>query len=336
MPTGAPSDLPRLPEVNEERDPILLIVERAKNRRLSPSRVNIHHDAHSAIFAIARRAREQTFVDRKPKPWEPSADVQDHECFVMDVTSLPPPRHDDDESGNEEDDASDLIRAVQRPDLLDQMKTEELVDDGRKFIGYGLRFETEKGPLTLLRSDDPARPLKQAAFIGLHANSLKHVEKRPHVILYRTMQMALTNGHIMSTAKRPMKDLFSDVDVALSEVPQQVGKVVEAMPETLGISDTAVEILRTVSSRRPAFALRLRRFPHRLQQMGDNGVTTEAIIDAVKAVGGDPALIFGEDGNFEFSEENVGPFLDVIEGRWYHDALGGEARRADSFSTLRF
>jgi hypothetical protein len=70
--------------------------------------------------------------------------------------------------------------------------------------------------------------------------------------------------------------------------------------------------------------------PDRLSKIS---LDTASVRRSLTAHGIDSDLLFDANGHFSFAGQNVGIFLDVIEGRYFEDDLGGERRRADRYST---
>jgi hypothetical protein len=60
--------------------------------------------------------------------------------------------------------------------------------------------------------------------------------------------------------------------------------------------------------------------------------TPQKVREAITRHGEDPKTLLTDDDRFEFTEEQVGPFLDLLEGRWFEDDFSGERRRADRYS----
>jgi hypothetical protein len=124
--------------------------------------------------------------------------------------------------------------------------------------------------------------------------------------------------------------LLGDVGVSFDHVCDDVATVKTALAATVRLTPAAEEALLKEASRTRSNAKRLRLLPDRLSKISlDVGSLRRSLI----AHDVDSDLLFDENDHFSFTQQNVGMFFDVIEGRYFEDDLGGERRRADRYST---
>jgi hypothetical protein len=124
--------------------------------------------------------------------------------------------------------------------------------------------------------------------------------------------------------------LLDDVGVRFGRVPRDVATVKDLLAHTIPMTTDAEEALQITASRTRSNAKRLRLLPDRLSKIS---LDTASVRRSLNAHGIDPNLLFDANGHFSFITQNTGIFLDVIEGRYFEDDLGGERRRADRYST---
>jgi len=124
--------------------------------------------------------------------------------------------------------------------------------------------------------------------------------------------------------------LLDDVGVRFVRVNGDVAAVKDALAATIPMTSDAEEALRVAASRTRSNAKRLRLLPGRLSKIS---LDEASVRRSLNAHGIDPGSMFDTDGHFSFTAQNTGVFLDLIEGRYFEDDLGGERRRADRYST---
>lgn len=322
----------QVPEIDPEVDPLFVLAQRdpKRRRRLIGFELVLHEDIFEDVRSIAQEALER-LQQLEEREYEPTAELeQGEQCFSMRLDDLPTPQHEEPE-GETLQGIADLLVIISDPTALEAVSAAELSSD--KYLAYGIVLTDMNGRrIGFLRQEDPARPVRRGRVFGRFTDSLQKLDERPTLILYPDIDLIITPDRVFALRKAAFSRLLADVDIALAEVDQSVHEVTSQLGPHMHVSAGVVDVLRGVARRRPSFALRLRRLGNRAKQLSDAGVTNQQIRGAIIEVDGRPHELLNDQDEFEFAEDAVGAFLDVLEGRWFKDSLGGEPRRADRYS----
>ena len=327
----------RYPSLSEE-DPQLLVGWRPSRRRLTAQRVPLQQSTFAELRGIGTEALER-LASTEGRPYEPEAELDEGEHFVLPVGDLPGPEHAQRaedavsrrESADDVEDVADLLQLIDDTQELDALDATTLARG--QFLFYAIVIAAEDGRnVGFVRQMDPVHSLRKGRMFGRYGDALDRVE-RPDFILYGETDLVVTDEKIYAFRTSALTRLLSDVDVALQQAPSFVERAGQALQGRVELADSALVILKEACSRRPSYAVRVRRLTIRLESLGD--LTADRIRKALTDSEIDASLLLDEQGNFEFEEKHVRTFFDFMEGRWFQDPLGAEWRRADRFARRR-
>lgn len=321
---------PRWPTVDFEEDPRLVVGFRAGPRHLGGHRIEVHEDAFSDLRELSANAFAEMEA-AAPRPYEPYGELErGEEYFWVDVGGLPSRArsrrraYDDAETADEG--SADLIHLVQHVDELDPVAPNGLA---ARYTFYALCWPLDDGGfIGFIKKMDPRRALKAGKRWFQYGDVLRHAEP-PDLVLEPDVDLVVTDTFVAARNPVAFKDLFNDVQVVLASLPGNISAVRDLLKGAVPLSDAAAGALEEAARRRVSYARRLHDLPARLQAIS---LETTALKREMRRVDVDPKSLLDRDGNFSFTSNDVGTFLDVIEARYFEDALGGEHRRADRFS----
>lgn len=324
----------QVPELDADTDPLFVLAQRdpRRRRRLVGFEVQLHDNTFDELRAIGQETLD-TLQGLDERPYEPTAELErGEECFSIPVGDLPEPQHGE---ADDEDEAyegvADLLAIVADPTGLISIHAADLGQ--QKYLAYGIVFtDTDQNRIGFFRQDDPARPVRRGRFFGRFTDTLRRIEDPPSLILYSDIDVVVTPARIFVFRKVAFERLLADVNVALAEVDGSVEDIASVLGDQMPLATGVTETLQEVGAHRPSFALRLRRLGSRARQLTADGVTGKDVRASIVEVDGDPDELLNDNDEFDFGEDQVRAFLDVLEGRWFKDSLGGEPRRADRYS----
>jgi hypothetical protein len=324
---------PTWPTVDFESDPRLVVGFRPRPRRLSGHRVEVHEDAFSDLRELSSNALAEIEA-AVPRPYEPYGELErGEEYFWVDVDGLPrrsrPRRRAGDDAGTADDVSADLMELVQHVDELDPVAPNGLA---ARYAFYALCWRLDDGAfIGFIKKMDPRRALNPGKRWFQYGDVLRHAEP-PDLVLEPDVDLVVTDTFVATRNPVAFKDLFNDVQVVLATLPGNIRAVRDLLKGAVPLSDIAATALEEAARRRVSYARRLHDLPARLQAIS---IDKTGLKREMRRVNVDPKSLLDRDGNFTFTSNDVGTFLDVIEARYFEDALGGEHRRADRFSRRR-
>lgn len=321
---------PTWPTVDFESDPRLVVGFRAGSRGLSGHRIEVHEDAFSDLRDLSSNALAEIEA-AVPRPYEPYGELErGEEYFWVDVNGLPrrsrPRRRAGDDADTAHDGSADLIQLIQHVDELDPVAPNELA---ARYAFYAMCWPLDEGGfIGLIKKMDPRRALRVGRRWFQYGDVLRHTEP-PDLVLEPDVDLVVTDTIVATKNPVAFKDLFNDVQVVLASLPGNISAVRDLLKGAVPLSDAAAGALEEAARRRVSYARRLHDLPARLEAIS---IDKTALKREMRRVNVDPKSLLDGDGNFTFTSRDVGTFLDVIEARYFEDALGGEHRRADRFS----
>jgi hypothetical protein len=308
----------------------MLVGWREPHRRLNAYRVELHEDVFSELAALCRPAvvRIQNYKERA---FENFAALDDSEYFWYAHAALP--SHELPRAGLEEDaltvenDTADLVRLVKSVDSLQDAAREDLDEGGYSFYsicwphrGSMIGFVSRKNPIACLNP----------GFRYFQFGNTMRTATRPDFALKEGADLIVGADGTAILSPFSFTTLLGDVGVSFDHVSDDVVAVKTALATTVCLTSAAEEALLKEASRTRSNAKRLRLLLDRLSKIS---LDVTSLRRSLTVHGIDPDLLFDASDHFSFTQENVGIFFDVIEGRYFEDDLGGERRRADRYST---
>lgn len=325
---------PAWPLVDFESDPRLLVGFRAARRRLSGHRIDVHEDAFADLRELSANALAELEA-AIPRKYEPYGELErGEEYFWVEVDGLPrrpPPSRRAGAAPEALGDAgtADLIHLIQHVDELDTVGGDGLA---ARYAFYAMCWPLlDGGFIGLIKKIDPRRAVKAGKRWFQYGDVLRHADP-PDLVLEPDVDLVVTDTFVAARNPNAFKDLFNDVQVVLASLPVNITAVRDLLKGTIPLSDVAAAALEEAARRRVSFARRLHDLPGRLAAIT---IDRSALKREMRRVDVDPKSLLDRDGNFTFTTDHVGTFLDVVEARYFEDVLGGEHRRADRFSRRR-
>ncbi len=304
-------------EIDLSGDPRLIVGRRPRPKQLEAERVDVHHDAHPVLRQIAVTALQE-LADTQRRLYEPFAELEvGEEHFELQVGA----------GGDGAGDGAELPHLMSVVDELASVDARDLKDQSNLF--YALCWSSGAGVTGFVRQTDPVRVLRHGRRFFQYEDALRSVEA-PDFALDGSVDFVFHARTVGILRPTPFRNLFADVDVALSGVPTYIADARAALASTVPITDSSAAALQAVVSRRVTFASRLRRLADRLAAVP---ITADAMLAAAARHLDDPSVVIDADGQLEFDEDHVGVVLDLLEGRLFEDDFSGQHRRADRFSS---
>ncbi len=304
-------------QIDLSGDPRLVVGRRPKPKHLEANRVDVHQDAHHDLRQIAEAALQKLAATPR-RTYEPFAELEiDEEHFEAQLGS---------DRGDVEGDA-ELPRLIEIADELEPADARDLHDASNLF--YALCWPTSAGMIGFVKQSDPVRILRSGRRFFQYQDALRSVQT-PDFALEASIDFVVHAGTVAILRPTPFRNLFTDVDVALTSVPAYVADTRAALAATAPLTTSSAAALQAVVSRRVTYASRLKRLAERLSE---TPVTAESIRAAAARHLDDPSVVIDDSGRLTFDEEHVSDLLDLLEGRLFEDDFSGQRRRADRFST---
>lgn len=308
-----------------------------ESRRLNAYRVRLHQDIYGDIAALCQPAVEriQNYAERA---FENFAELDDGEYFWYAHASLPShepgpatgsatPEVALEDSPTLEDDTADLVRLVKSVDGLQEASRDDIDEEGYSF--YAICWPHRVSMIGFVSRVNPMATLKPGYRYFQFGNVLR-AATRPDFSLREGADLVIGVEGTAILSPYSFEILLNDVGIRFGRVNGDVATVKEALANTIPMTPEAEEALQIAASRTRSNAKRLRLLPDRLSKIS---LDTASVRRSLDSHGIDSDLLFDANGHFSFASQNVGIFLDVIEGRYFEDDLSGERRRADRYST---
>jgi hypothetical protein len=327
-------------EISLKGPPRLLVGWRERNHRLNAYRVKLHQDVYSELAALCQPAVDQiqTYTER---PFENFAALEVDQYFWYAHATLPShelrARTSEQEAPTVEDDTADLVRLVRSVDGRKDATRNNLDEGGYTF--YAICWPHRASMIGFVSRINPVATLRPGYRYFQFGDALT-TAARPDFALREGADLVIGAEGTAILSPFSFETLLGDVGVVFDQVPGDITAVKTELPDVIQLTPEAEKALLTEASRTRAYAKRLRLVPSRLKQVKEDAASlqrslTEHLRLSLTAHEIDPNLLFDAEGHFSFAEQNVGIFLDVIEGRYFEDDLGGERRRADAYSTRK-
>jgi hypothetical protein len=317
-------------EISFAEPPRMLIGWREPHRRLNAYRVSLHEDVFDELAALCQPAvaRIQNYKERA---FENFAALDDSEYFWYAHAALP--RHEsqagspDEDALTVENDTADLVRLVESVDGLQEASRDDLDEGGYSF--YSICWPHRGSMIGFVSRKNPIASLNPGFRYFQFGNAMRTVS-RPDFALREGADLVIGADGTAILSPYSFTTLLGDVGVSFDHVRDDVAAVKTALTSTASLTPAAEEALLREASRTRSNAKRLRLLPDRLNKIS---LDVASLRRSLSTHDVDPDLLFDTNDHFSFTQQNVGMFFDVIEGRYFEDDLGGERRRADRYST---
>jgi hypothetical protein len=326
--------------------PRLIVGWREPRSRLNAYRVKLHQDIFGDLAALCRPAvgRIQNYSERAFENFSALDDgeyywyahaalpthglqdaVSDHSLAV--TASIDMESSEDEIPDLIEDDTADLVRLIKSVDALQEATRDDLDEGGYSF--YAICWPHRGSMIGFVSRINPLATLKPGFRYFQFGNAMT-TAVRPDFALREGADLVVGDEGTAILSPFSFEILLGDVGVRFDRVDEDVTTVKKALTGIINLTSDAEESLRAEASRTRSGAKRLRLLPGRLEKINLN---IETVRRSLVLHGVEPDLLFDANGNFSFTQQGVGMFFDVIEGRYFEDDLGGERRRADRYST---
>jgi hypothetical protein len=312
----------------------LILGRRSGTREIDAVDAAVHKD----LFSELRKPCEallQKIEQTSARQYEAHAAIEpDDEHFVLELDHLPKqpePRASRHSPGGGDEENHDrtaaLVRTLRSPLGLRQLDARGIRDFKAMF--YSIAFQQADGSwINFIKKTDPRRLLKPGRLWLRYEAPLRRVEE-PDLVVESEVDVVLGPTHLASFSGRIIKDLFTDVHLALQQADGYVDGVASALGPDLPISDESLRILRKLAGQKFSIARRL----YLLQEgLVGTDIKPSQIRAALLKHKIEPTELINENDQFIFDETSVSRFLDVLEERYFETDWTNESRRADRFS----
>jgi hypothetical protein len=304
----------------------MLIGWREGNKRLNAYRVKLHEDVSGELATLCRPTvqRVQTSTERA---FENFAALDDRQYFWYAHAALRSHESAYETTPTPEADTADLVRLVQTVDGLQDATRDDLEEGGYSF--YAICWPHRETMIGFVSRKDPIACLKPGFEYFQFGDTMRRAT-RPDFALKEGADLIVGADGTAIFSTFSFDTLLADVGVSFGHVKEDVVTVRDALAPSVRLTPAAEDALLREANRTRSSAKRLRLLPDRLKKIS---LDVASLRSSLTEHGIDPDLLFDANGHFSFTQENVGTFFDIIEGRYFEDELGGERRRADRFST---
>jgi hypothetical protein len=328
-------------DMNLDGDPILVVGRRPAPKKLEGFVVDLQIDTFGAMRGIARSTIDE-ITNCEPVEWHPNAGIEEgEEYFSVNVRELPsPPRsrrgsRDGLDSVEPSKDippdpylheAAGLLQVVLAPGELGNLHPALLEDGDFRFYAIVWEHGDAGRPVAFVSEYNPVQILRKAKYYFRFDGTLQ-LTATPDFTLNEQSDLVIASDEIAALRATVFDHLFSDIRALLNDVPVSLialKKTFNRLPFS-SESEKAVEI---VCAARPTFARRLQELT--LSEHGQD-ISLAKLHRALRRHGEEPTD-FIRGGKIEITHDEVGPFLDVLEGRWYEADFTSEPRRAARWS----
>jgi hypothetical protein len=317
-------------------DPQLILGRRQGTREIEAVVVDLHQGLFRELGDTCGRFLEE-LAATSPRAYEPNAAVdRDDQHFILELDEVPEQpapssrrrrAQDMDEQDNRDRTAA-LVRTLRAPGRLEQIDASRL--RGFKAMFYAIAYQQPDGSwIHFIKKVDPRRILKPGLMWTHFGTSLRKIDA-PDMVIESSIDVLLTQDRLAGFSGTVIRNLFTDVHLAVRDVPTYVANIVTSLGSEMIIDDASREVLCRAAGKKISFAMRLYALQHTLDNME---MKPDMVRDVLTAHGVDHAQLLDSDGRFSFEEKAVGIFIDVMEGRYFESDWSGELRRADRFST---
>jgi hypothetical protein len=323
-------------DVNLDRDPILVVGRRPAPKRLEGFVVDLRQDTFGVMRGIAQATIDE-ITRREPAEWHPNAGIEEgEEYFSVNVADLPSPASSRrTRRGSQSDglpaatstdphlhEAAALLRVVLAPGELENLHPALLESGDFRFYAIVWEHGDSGRPVAFVSEYNPVQILRKSTYFFRYDGTLRLTET-PDFTLNEQSDLIVTSDEIAVLRAISFEHLFSDIRALLNDVPTNLA-VLKATFHRLGFSSESEKAIEAVCVTRPTFARRLQE----LTLSGHGEDITLAKLHRVLQRHGEEPTDFIRGGRIEITRDEVGPFLDVLEGRWYEADFTSEPRRA--------
>ncbi len=328
-------------DMNLDGDPILVVGRRPAPKKLEGFVVDLQVDTFGAMRGIAQATIDE-ITHCEPVEWHPNAGIEEgEEYFSVNVEDLPSPprtsRRARGDSGSVElpmkmppdpylREVAALLRIVLAPGELENLHP-ALLENG-DFRFYAIVWEHGDGgrPVAFVSEYNPVQILRKAKYYFRYDGTLQ-LTATPDFTLNEQSDLIITSDEIAALRATVFDHLFSDIRTLLNDVPANLTALKKAF-NRLPFSSESEKALEAVCATRPTFARRLQELAH---SGHGQDITLAKLHRALRRHAEEPTD-FIRGGKIEITRDEVGPFLDVLEGRWYEADFTSEPRRAARWS----
>lgn len=320
-------------------DPHLVLGKRSGRSKMEAVDVPLHSDIHDAFRNVCSRAIERVCASTA-RPYEPTAEIErSEEYFVLRIDELPkrppikrPANAKGEEAQNSEENPDrtaslvSTLRSTSRLQSIDAHRPPEF-----NALFYSIAWQQSGGGwVHFIRKSNPRQYFKPGRIWTQFGDALRRTAD-PAMAIDDEVDVIFTDEVLAGFSSVVVKNLFTDVHLVMRDVPQYVARVSKLLLKVLPLEAEAAAILEKVAHQKFSVASRLYSLPERLAVLELSCDRVREVLDAHQL---DPDTLLSSNDTFSFGEENVGVFLDVLEGRIFADDWTGESRRADRFSRL--
>lgn len=319
-------------------DPILLVGKR-RGKRIDVRSINLHRDTFEDLRRIASRASE-ALDTMQARDYDVAGELEPgEEYFTLDLAEFhaepalvtlinmvdkteieipdpftkPTPR----------DEFFDSFNELGQIDVLDAAQLR-----GSHFLFYAITFENDDHQIIVFRKQDPTVALKRGFAAFTYGDTLRKVDK-PDIVLDEEIDFVIRDRHVYVLRKNAFEMIVSDLRVVLQDVPKIVVELSAALDARIKLHPTALAAITAACSKRISYAVRLRSLPARVASAD---IDLNKVRESMTLHGEDPDTLLNTADEFEFGEDGVAKFLDVVESRFFEDDFTGEKQRADRLS----
>jgi hypothetical protein len=304
---------------------------RTGHKRLDAHRFHLDETVFSELRELCEPTLEFLTTAQEREYEQFGALEPGEQFFSYDISGLP--RHPAtiapmvENPGSPEDDTADLVRLVRTVDALPEITRSDMDEGGYTF--YGICWPHNDSMVGFVSKTDPMTTLSPGYRYFQYGETLRTVV-HPDLALKEGCDIVVGAERLAILRPAAFNVLLGDVGVIFQGAPDDVKSLRTALKETIPMADDATVAVLSEAQRLGSYARRLRLLPDRLASIPALDVRT--LRRSLRKHGVDPALLIDRSGQFSFDTEQVDLFLDVLEGRYFEDDLGGEHRRADRYS----
>lgn len=319
-------------------DPQLILGRRQGSREIEAVVVDLHQNLFADLRSVCKNFL-RNLAATIPRGYEPNAEVdRDSEHFVLDIDEVPeqPPapsrRRATEEDSDEEnqDRTAALVRVLRTPGRLEQIDAGDLKEF--KALFYSITYQqSDLDWVHFIKKVNPRRLLKPGYLWTHYGSSLKRMDT-PDMVIESTVDVLMLPQRLLSFNGNTIKDLFTDVHLAVQDVPNYVDNIVSVLHEDIRITDEARDILQRTAMKKVSFARRL--FALQSALVGVH-IKPDMVREVLASHGIEQEKLLDDDGNLRFEEGAVSLFIDIMEGRYFESDWTNEPRRADRFSARK-
>jgi hypothetical protein len=313
--------------LNLTGDPRLLLAQR-RGKRIDAYRVEVHQNLFETLRDIATSAVGE-LERRDPKAWSPFGAMTHDDYFDVDVPGIPLKidrrRKPDDPAAQE---IASALQMVARTDEHPTVSRDQLL--ALKPTLYAIVFEDDGEYIGFVRAASPRSTIKPGVKFLQYDNVLKRIDP-PDLAIDEKVDIVVAPDRCAVLSSAAFTTLFGDVGIAFEAVGPNTSAMSDALEKTLPLATSSVAEITAWCGRRVTDARRLHYIAN------DRGSALRALKKSeltglVKKRGLGHAIVNGE---LVLANEQVGDFLDLVEGRLYDDDVTGQERRADAYSPRR-